>query len=81
MAVELGVEFTPHFDVCFESGFEQSLVVGVLVAFDLPAESIDDAAGVGIHHEAWLFRCVEDDVVGCFFADSVDVEQACSQLG
>ncbi len=78
MAVELGVEFAPHFDIGVELRLEQVLVVSILVSFDLPAESVDDAAGVAIHNEARFFRCVEDDVVGCFFADSVDPDQACS---
>ena len=76
MAVELSVKFTPHAYVNFKYRLEQILVVQVAIAAYLPTESIYYSAGVGVHYEAWSFRCVKDDVIGGFFTDSVDIEQS-----
>ena len=74
MTVELGVEIAPHINIWLKFRLKESLVVCVFIAIDFPAESVNQPTRIGVHHKTRFFGCVENDVVGSFFANSVDIQ-------
>jgi len=62
--------------VGWQAFVEEGLVVGVALAADAPAQTVDGAARVRVDDERGPVRRVEDDIVGGLFADSPDPQKA-----